>query len=75
MASKFSFEKSVRRISEISEKMQEGDLALEESVELFEEGNKLIRQCQDYLRKTELRVKKIIDKDAPEQMEEFEVGE
>ena len=40
--------------------MAKGDLALEESLKLFEEGVKLSRECQTQLAKAEAQVKKLV---------------
>ena len=40
------FEKKLGRLEEIVVKMDKGDLALEDSLKLFEEGIKLSRECQ-----------------------------
>ena len=39
------FEKKLGRLEEIVGSMEEGDLALDESLKLFEEGVKLSRKC------------------------------
>ncbi|MCH7484546.1 MAG: exodeoxyribonuclease VII small subunit [Chloroflexi bacterium] len=40
-------------------KLEEGDLTLEESLALYEEGMKLAKQCQELLKGAELRVTKL----------------
>lgn len=69
---KVEFESIINRVRQISERMEEDDVTLDESLALFEEGTELIQQCQEYLDQAELRVKKIVDKNTPEQMEAFE---
>ncbi len=44
--------------------MEKGELALEESLKLFEEGVKLSRECHQQLNKAEAQVKKLISIDA-----------
>ncbi len=58
---KFDFEKSLKRIREISDKMQKENLQLEESLRLFEEGNQLIEKSLSYLEEAELKVRKLIE--------------
>ena len=53
------FEKKLNRLEEIVSKMEKGDLALEDSLKLFEEGVKLSRECQTKLNEAEVRVKKL----------------
>ena len=40
-----SFELSLKRIDEIVKSLEKGDVALDESMKLFEEGTALIRRC------------------------------
>ncbi len=51
------FEKKLNRLEEIVEKMESGDLALEESLKLFEEGIRLSRECNVQLTDAEQKVK------------------
>ncbi len=57
------FEKKLNRLEEIVNKMEQGDLGLEESLKIFEEGIKISRQCQTQLNEAELKVKKLISVD------------
>jgi exodeoxyribonuclease VII small subunit len=54
------FEKKLSRLEEIVQKMEKGELSLEESLKLFEEGVKLSRDCHDQLTKAEAQVKKLV---------------
>lgn len=58
------FEKKLGRLEEIVQKMDRGDLALEESLKLFEEGIKLSRECQTRLAEAESQVKKLVSIDS-----------
>lgn len=58
------FEKKLGRLEEIVVKMDKGDLALEDSLKLFEEGIKLSRECQSRLSEAEAQVKKLVSIDA-----------
>ncbi|MGE5085882.1 MAG: exodeoxyribonuclease VII small subunit [Bacillota bacterium] len=51
------FEKKLGRLEEIVQKMERGDLALEESLKLFEEGVKLSRECHQRLSEADAKVK------------------
>lgn len=57
------FEKKLGRLEEIVQKMDNGDLALEDSLKLFEEGIKLSRECQTRLTEAEAQVKKLVSID------------
>lgn len=54
------FEKKLGRLEEIVQKMERGELALDESLKLFEEGVKLSRDCHAQLSKAETQVKKLM---------------
>ena len=58
-----SFEKSLAELVQIVGKLEGGDLPLEESLELFEKGIKLSRECRERLTKAERRIE-ILMKDA-----------
>lgn len=55
-----NFEKKLSRLEEIVQKMEKGDLALDESLKMFEEGVKLSRECHSELTKAEAQVKKLV---------------
>lgn len=58
------FEKKLRRLEEIVVKMERGDLALEDSLKLFEEGVKLSRECHVQLNEAEAKVKILVSQSA-----------
>lgn len=51
-----SFEDSYSRLEQIIEKLEGGDLSLDESVSLFEEGMRLAQHCGQKLDDAELKV-------------------
>lgn len=55
------FEESLEQLEAIVEKMEKGELSLEQSLEAFEEGVKLTRNCQQTLRKAEQRVNELLE--------------
>ncbi len=58
-----SFEASLAELEEIVAKLESGDLPLEDSLELFEKGIKLSRECRERLTNAERRIE-ILMKDA-----------
>ncbi len=54
------FEKKLTRLEEIVGKMEGGELALDESLRLFEEGVQLSRDCHEQLEKAEQKVKMLL---------------
>lgn len=55
-----TFEESMARLEQIVRAMERGDVALEESLKLFQEGTELVRSCQKILDDAQLHVKKIM---------------
>ncbi len=58
-----SFETSLAELEKIVGKLESGDLPLEQSLELFEKGIKLSRECRDRLANAERRIE-ILMKDS-----------
>lgn len=58
-----TFETSLAELEKIVAKLDDGDLPLEESLELFEKGIRLSRECRERLTKAERRIE-ILMKDA-----------
>ena len=56
---KLSFEQAMERLEEIVIILERGEAPLEESLSLFEEGAKLMKQCSDLLDKAEQKVTKL----------------
>ena len=63
-----AFEKKLKRLEEIVNKMESGDLSLDDSLKLFEEGVKLSRECNDALSQAELKVKTLMEVDENSKM-------
>lgn len=55
-----TFEQSMIRLEQIVRAMERGDVPLEESLKLFQEGTELVRSCQKLLDEAQLQVKKIM---------------
>ena len=60
MNQKKSFEENMQRLEQIVRAMERGDVPLEESLKLFQEGTSLVEQCGKLLDEAELEVKKIV---------------
>ena len=54
------FETSMQRLEQIVRSMEQGDVALEESLKLFQEGTELVRSCGKLLDEAQLQVKQIM---------------
>ncbi|HOZ73222.1 MAG TPA: exodeoxyribonuclease VII small subunit [Spirochaetales bacterium] len=60
-----SFEERLQRLEELSEKIREPDLALEDAVAAFEEGVKLSKGLEKDLDRIEARVEILLNEPSP----------
>ncbi|MFZ5663000.1 MAG: exodeoxyribonuclease VII small subunit [Pseudomonadota bacterium] len=65
------FERSLDELERLVEKMEHGDLTLEESLAAYERGVGLYRKCQAALEQAELRVRLLTDPQDPGSAEPF----
>jgi exodeoxyribonuclease VII small subunit len=63
-AAEMSFEDAIRRLGHIVEQLERGDLPLEASLRLFEEGVALARVSQRRLDRAERRIEELLGVDA-----------
>ena len=63
MGSKFDFNKGLAELEVIINKMESGNLGLEDSLKYFEKGVKLHRQCHKALTQAEQRVNILSEED------------
>ncbi|RMH22578.1 MAG: exodeoxyribonuclease VII small subunit [Gammaproteobacteria bacterium] len=61
-ASGYQFEASLEKLENIIEQLEQGDLSLEQSLELFETGISLTKQCQKSLQRAEKRISVLREK-------------
>lgn len=59
----FSYEKSIERINELLEKMENEDISLSENMEYFKEAKSLIKLCNEYLSNMEKEFEIIVAND------------
>ena len=71
------FEKNLKRLEEIVDKMEAGEISLDDSLKLFEEGVKLSQSCNNDLDKAETKVQSLlkVDNEGNVSTEDFEVSE
>ena len=65
------FEQALAELETLVEKMEQGDLSLEESLQSFERGIQLTRNCQQALQAAEQKVQILLEKDGGAQLEDF----
>lgn len=56
---KLSFEEALKELETIVEKMDEGVVSLDETVELYKRGSELTKLCRQKLEKAELTIQKL----------------
>ena len=67
-----TFEQSMQRLEQIVRAMERGDVALDESLKLFQEGTELVQTCTKLLDDAQLQIKKVMTAaDGSPVMEDF----
>ena len=57
--SKLGFEDSIKQLKTIVDKIEQGEIPLQDSLEQYEQGMALIKHCRQILQKAEKRIEKI----------------
>jgi exodeoxyribonuclease VII small subunit len=70
-----SFEESLKELEGIADKLEKGKISLDESLLLFENGIKLVRECNTKLKNARQNVEKLILENGDIRSEMFEVRE
>jgi len=65
------FETALAELEALVEKMEQGDLSLDESLQQFERGVQLTRSCQQALKAAEQKVQVLLEKDGQTALEPF----
>ncbi|MBE6958542.1 MAG: exodeoxyribonuclease VII small subunit [Ruminococcaceae bacterium] len=55
-----TFESNMQRLEQIVRAMERGDVALDESLRLFQEGTELVRACDKLLSDAQLQIEKVV---------------
>ena len=69
---KINFENTFTELEELVNQMEKGDLSLEDSLECFERGMSLTKDCQQALSEAEQKVKILLKKNKKNSLEIFE---
>ncbi|MHC1600220.1 MAG: exodeoxyribonuclease VII small subunit [Candidatus Methanospirareceae archaeon] len=71
-----TFEDAMKRLEEIVETLGGGNLSLEDSLKMFQEGMELCKICNEKLDEAEYKVEKLMEKESGElSVESFDVKE
>ena len=68
------FENALGELRQIVEQMESGDLGLDASLQAFERGIRLTRQCQTALNQAQLRVQMLTNEDGRATLSDFPTG-
>jgi exodeoxyribonuclease VII small subunit len=66
------FETALAELEALVEKMEQGDLTLDESLRQFERGVQLTRSCQQALQEAEQKVQLLLEKGGQQTLEPFQ---
>lgn len=67
-----AFEEALKRLEELVNEMEGGDLSLDQMIRHFEEGTGLLEKCGKQLNEVERRIEKLVKKDGKITSEPFE---
>jgi len=67
---KLTFEQAIGQLKEIVNKIEQGEIPLQDSLEQYEEGMALIKHCRGILQKAEKRIERISKEEPPERENE-----
>lgn len=67
----YPFEESLTKLETLVDKMESGELSLEDSLSTFEEGIRLTRSCQEALKQAEQKVQLLMEKNGEISSEPF----
>jgi exodeoxyribonuclease VII small subunit len=67
----FDFEQALAELEQLVERMEQGDLSLEQSLKDFERGIALTRACQTALKEAEQKVQILTSQGGQEELEPF----
>jgi exodeoxyribonuclease VII small subunit len=63
MSKNINFEQTLARLEDIVKKMESGNISLDESIEIYQEGITLSKQCSKMLEEAEGKVMAIVNKE------------
>ena len=69
------FERSLSELQTLVERLESGELPLEESLSAFEQGIRLTRDCQSALTQAEQKVQILLERDGELEEAPFEAGD
>jgi len=71
---KFKFEQAISELEQIVNRLDSGELSLDEMLADFEAGIKLVKECQRFLNEAQKRVEVLIAEEGKLELKELETG-
>ncbi|WP_420588522.1 exodeoxyribonuclease VII small subunit [Bacterioplanoides sp.] len=71
----FEFETALQQLEQLVQRMESGELSLQDSLQAFEQGVRLTKQCQQALSSAEQRVQILMEQNGQSQAYPFNGGE
>ncbi|MFU8767988.1 MAG: exodeoxyribonuclease VII small subunit [Candidatus Methanoperedens sp.] len=68
-----NFEEALQELENIVDKLEDGQLSLDESLMLFEKGIKLVNECNTKLNTARQKVEKLVEENGNLKSESFEL--
>ena len=59
--SKNTFDESLKKLEKIVEKLEDGNVNLDDSIKSFEEGVALVKECQKQLSEAEIKIQTLLE--------------
>ena len=59
MADKMDFEAKLNTLEAIAQKMESGEISLEDSLKSYEQAMALLKECENYISEARLRIEKV----------------
>jgi len=69
---KLDYEAAVKELEELVERLEQGDISLEESLKLYERGVLLTRDCQESLQAAEQKVQMLLQQSGQSNLVDFD---
>ncbi len=67
---KMTFEQAIQQLKGIVDRIEQGQIPLQDSLDQYEKGMALIKHCRDILQKAEKRIERISKEEPPESPKE-----
>jgi exodeoxyribonuclease VII small subunit len=70
-----TFEENLKELEDIAIQLERGNLDLEKSIDIFEKGIKISKECTKYLDNAEKRINILVENESGIKEEKFDIDE